>query len=147
MRTYLRIRDGRTAEVSGEVVREQPLTVSVNGERFLTLLCSPQQLEALIVGYLWMEKVIASPAEVARLGGSLGGGRAGGASAPPRSTTRRRGGSTARRSPTPSGCSWWPRTWAGTTRWTRSRARRCCAGSRPRTACSCRRGASRPRCC
>ncbi|OGK96346.1 MAG: formate dehydrogenase family accessory protein FdhD [Candidatus Rokubacteria bacterium RIFCSPLOWO2_02_FULL_73_56] len=76
MRTYLRIRDGRTAEVSGEVVREQPLTVSVNGERFLTLLCSPQQLEALIVGYLWMEKVIASPAEVARLDVSVVDGRA-----------------------------------------------------------------------
>jgi FdhD protein len=32
--------------------------VYVNGERFLTLLCSPMQLEALVVGYLWMEKVI-----------------------------------------------------------------------------------------
>ena len=46
-------------EVTGEVVREQPLTVYVNGEKFLTLLCSPVKLEALVVGYLWMEKVIA----------------------------------------------------------------------------------------
>ncbi|MBI4272076.1 MAG: formate dehydrogenase accessory sulfurtransferase FdhD [Candidatus Rokubacteria bacterium] len=76
MRTYLRIRGGRAAEVSGEVVREQPLTVTVNGERFLTLLCSPQKLEALVVGYLWMEQVIASPEEVAGLDVSVVDGRA-----------------------------------------------------------------------
>ena len=58
MRSYLRIRADRVEEVTGEVVREQPLTVYVNGDRFLTLLCSPMQLEALVIGYLWMEKVI-----------------------------------------------------------------------------------------
>src|SRR3990167_3074430 len=76
MRTYLRIRDGRTAEVSGEVVREQPLTVSVNGERFLTLLCTPMKIEALIVGYLWMEKVIADLTEISRVEISAVDGRA-----------------------------------------------------------------------
>jgi FdhD protein len=58
MRSYLRIRADRVEEVTGEVVREQPLTVYVNGDRFLTLLCSPMQLEALVIGYLWMEQVI-----------------------------------------------------------------------------------------
>jgi FdhD protein len=58
MRNYLKVRADRVEEVTGEVVREQPLTVHVNGDRFLTLLCSPMQLEALVVGYLWMEKVI-----------------------------------------------------------------------------------------
>jgi FdhD protein len=58
MRTFCQIRGGRVEEVKGEVVREQPLTLYVNGERFLTLLCSPFQLEALVVGYLWMEKVV-----------------------------------------------------------------------------------------
>lgn len=67
MRTYFHIRRGRLAEVKGEIVREQPLTVYVNGERFLTLLCSPFQLEALVVGYLWMEKVIDSLDEIAQL--------------------------------------------------------------------------------
>ena len=60
MRTYFHVKGGRLEEVKGEVVREQPLTVYVNEERFLTLLCSPFQLDALVVGYLWMEKVIAS---------------------------------------------------------------------------------------
>jgi FdhD protein len=58
MRTYLRVRGSRADEVDGEVVREQPLTVFVNGEKFLTLLCSPLELDALVVGYLWMERII-----------------------------------------------------------------------------------------
>ncbi len=67
MRTYLRLRGDQIEEVKKEVVREQPLTVYVNGERFLTLLCSPTKLDALVVGYLWMEKVIASAGEVTGL--------------------------------------------------------------------------------
>jgi len=41
MRTYFRVRGGCLDEVKGKVVREQPLTVDVDGGRFLTLLCSP----------------------------------------------------------------------------------------------------------
>jgi len=76
MRTYLRVRGTRAHEVVGEVVREQPLTIWVNGERFLTLLCSPLKLEALVVGYLWMEKVIAGLDDVTRLEVSPVDGRA-----------------------------------------------------------------------
>ena len=76
MRTYFHVKGGRLDEVKGEVVREQPLTVYVNGERFLTLLCSPFQLEALVVGYLWMEKVIDDLAEISRLDISEVDGRA-----------------------------------------------------------------------
>jgi len=76
MRTYLRIRGTQAEEVAGEVVREQPLSVFINGEKFLTLLCSPMQLEALVVGYLWMEKVITDLGEIARLEISAVDGRA-----------------------------------------------------------------------
>ena len=38
MRTYFRVKGGHLEEVKGEVVREQPLTVHVNRERFVTLL-------------------------------------------------------------------------------------------------------------
>jgi FdhD protein len=76
MRTYFRIHGDRAEEVSGEVVREQPLTVSVNGERFLTLLCSPMRLEALVIGYLWMEKVITGLEDITRLEVSVVDGRA-----------------------------------------------------------------------
>jgi len=61
------VRADRVEEIAGEVVREQPLSVYVNGEKFLTLLCSPMNLDALVVGYLWMEKVIADPREITHL--------------------------------------------------------------------------------
>ena len=76
MHTYLTVRDGRTSEVAAEVVREQPLTVYVNGEKFLTLLCSPMMLEALVVGYLWMEKVIGAVEDIVALAVSAVDGRA-----------------------------------------------------------------------
>jgi FdhD protein len=76
MRTYLTVRSGRTREVAAEVVREQPLTVYVNGEKFLTLLCSPMMLESLVVGYLWMEKVIGARDDVVGLDVSAVDGRA-----------------------------------------------------------------------
>lgn len=76
MRTYVRVRGDRVEEVRGEVVREQPLTIYVNGERFLTLLCSPMRLEALVVGYLWMERVIEGTGDVVALDVSPVDGRA-----------------------------------------------------------------------
>src|SRR5258706_15195437 len=76
MRSFLRLRGDRVEEVTAEVVREQPLSVFVNGEKFLTLLCSPMMLEALVVGYLWMEKVITDLAEITDLQGSPVDGRA-----------------------------------------------------------------------
>src|SRR5204863_7345598 len=76
MRSYLRLRGDRVEEVRGEVVREQPLTVYVDGERFLTLLCSPMQLEALVIGYLWMEKVIQELDDVTAVAVSAVDGRA-----------------------------------------------------------------------
>jgi FdhD protein len=76
MRTYFQVKGGRLDEVKGDVVREQPLTVYVDGERFLTLLCSPFQLEPLVLGYLWMEKVITGLDEVAGLQISEVDGRA-----------------------------------------------------------------------
>jgi FdhD protein len=67
MRTYLKVRGERVEEITGEVVREQPLTLYVNGDRFLTLLCTPVKLEALVVGYLWMEMVIRELGEIEAL--------------------------------------------------------------------------------
>jgi FdhD protein len=76
VRSYLRVHADRVEEVTGEVVREQPLTVYVNGDRFLTLLCSPMKLEALVVGYLWMEKIIQGLDDVSACSISAVDGRA-----------------------------------------------------------------------
>jgi FdhD protein len=76
MRTYYSWKAGQLREVKGEVVREQPLTVYVNGTKFITLLSTPQKLDALVVGYLWLEKIIASVDEIRRLAVSEVDGRA-----------------------------------------------------------------------
>jgi FdhD protein len=76
MRTYYSWRAGDLREVKGEVVREQPLTIYVNGQRFITLLSTPRQLDALVLGYLWLERVIGSVDEVRRLTVSEVDGRA-----------------------------------------------------------------------
>ena len=76
MRSFIQLKGGRIGELKGEVVREQPLVVYVNGEKFVTLLCSPLKLDCLVVGYLWLEKVIASLDDIAHLGVSDVDGRA-----------------------------------------------------------------------
>lgn len=76
MRAYYTWQTGRLAEVKGHVVREQPLTVYVNGQRFITLLASPPKLDCLVVGYLWLERVVASVEEIRRLHVSEVDGRA-----------------------------------------------------------------------
>jgi FdhD protein len=67
MRTYYSWKAGQLREVKGEIVREQPLTVYVNGQKFITLLSTPRKLDALVVGYLWLEKIIGSIDEIRRL--------------------------------------------------------------------------------
>ncbi|PYM21084.1 MAG: formate dehydrogenase accessory sulfurtransferase FdhD [Candidatus Rokuibacteriota bacterium] len=76
MRTYFRVHGGVTEEIRGEVVREQPLTIYVDGAKFLTLLCTPTQLDALVIGYLWMEQVIADVGDIRALDVSPVDGRA-----------------------------------------------------------------------
>ncbi|HEV8309290.1 MAG TPA: formate dehydrogenase accessory sulfurtransferase FdhD [Methylomirabilota bacterium] len=76
MRAYYIWKTGNLREVKGHVVREQPLTVFVDGEKFITLLASPTKLDCLVVGYLWLEKVIASVDDIRRLSVSEVDGRA-----------------------------------------------------------------------
>lgn len=46
------------------IIEETPVTLSVNGRAWLTFLCTPTQLEALAVGFLFNENIIQSAAEV-----------------------------------------------------------------------------------
>jgi FdhD protein len=66
--TTLRIKRIRRGEVCVEedrVVTEYPLTLVVNGEDYLTLLCTPRRLLELAVGHLFSEGIIRSREEVA----------------------------------------------------------------------------------
>lgn len=47
--------------------REFPLTILLNGDQLVTVLCTPDQLEALAVGFLFSEGMIGSQEEIAAL--------------------------------------------------------------------------------
>lgn len=76
MRAYLKISGSHATEVAGVVVAELPLTIYVNGQRLVTMLCSPFQVGALVVGYLWTERVITRVEEIRRVEVSEVDGRA-----------------------------------------------------------------------
>ena len=50
--------------MQGEVAREFPLTVMFNGEQLATLLCSPDDMENLAVGFLYSEGLIRAKEEL-----------------------------------------------------------------------------------
>ena len=56
---------GRWDTVDTDVITEAPVALTVNGQVWLTFMCTPVELEALAVGFLFNEGVINSMAEVA----------------------------------------------------------------------------------
>lgn len=63
--TYQVVEGDRVRLVEGGVIDEQLLSIYVNGESLATMMCSPLQLEALTVGFLYNETVIDSADEIA----------------------------------------------------------------------------------
>ena len=59
--------NGRFAQFERPVVREQPLTIVVNGAEVATFLCTPDKLDYLTVGFLAFEGLIHSPADIREL--------------------------------------------------------------------------------
>ena len=49
---------GQRVPIDSEVIVEAPVSLTVNGEIWLTLLCTPIDLEALAVGFLYNESLI-----------------------------------------------------------------------------------------
>jgi FdhD protein len=57
-RIILRLNQGQTEQIEDRVVTEYPITIKINGEEFVTLVCTPEYIEELVVGYLASEGVI-----------------------------------------------------------------------------------------
>jgi len=55
---------GQRVRIDSEVIVEAPVSLTVNGEIWLTLLCTPIDLEALAVGFLYNERLIQSFDEI-----------------------------------------------------------------------------------
>jgi FdhD protein len=56
---------GRWEQVNTGVIAEQPVSLTVNGDVWLTFMCSPADLEALAVGFLYNENFITSLEDIA----------------------------------------------------------------------------------
>lgn len=59
-RKVFRYSDGNYVEKEDTIALETPLTLRVNGSEFATVVCTPQDLEELIIGFLVSEGVIQS---------------------------------------------------------------------------------------
>jgi FdhD protein len=59
-RHILRYKDNNFYECQDNVVSEIPITVFLDGEEFATLVCTPEHIEELVIGFLASEGVIRS---------------------------------------------------------------------------------------
>ena len=57
--------NGKTKEINASLITETPVSLTVNGVAWLTFMCTPTQLEALAVGFLFNEGIIHEFSEVA----------------------------------------------------------------------------------
>ena len=60
----LRLNDGKPEAMEDVVIRETPFTIHVNNEEFITLLCSGEDLEYLMVGFLCSEGLISGTDDI-----------------------------------------------------------------------------------
>ncbi|MHA6260818.1 formate dehydrogenase accessory sulfurtransferase FdhD [Sporosarcina sp. CAU 1771] len=56
--------DGQFVELNDDVVVEYPVTIKINSREFMTIVCTPQYIEDMVVGFLASEKVIGSYKEI-----------------------------------------------------------------------------------
>lgn len=61
---YLQTGANHWTTIEGEVIEETPLTLFVNGQEWVTLMCTPVNMEHLVLGFLAAERVINSLDEV-----------------------------------------------------------------------------------
>ena len=62
---YQFCQNGKTEHVDAHIIVEAPVSLTVNGEVWLTFMCTPIQLKALAVGFLFNEGIIQDFSEVA----------------------------------------------------------------------------------
>ncbi|GLB59494.1 formate dehydrogenase accessory sulfurtransferase FdhD [Cytobacillus sp. NCCP-133] len=60
----VRFQDGVLQEIVDEIVSEHPLTIHLNGEEFATLVCSPENIMELTIGFLASEGFIRRSDEI-----------------------------------------------------------------------------------
>ena len=62
---FIQIAPGRSEPVDGDVIVETPVSLTVNGDVWLTFMCTPVDLEPMAVGFLFNEGLVNSTDEIA----------------------------------------------------------------------------------
>lgn len=63
----VRFANGALTDDTDEIVTEFPLTILLDGEEFATMVCTPDNLEELVIGFLASEGIIRRKAEIQKL--------------------------------------------------------------------------------
>ncbi|RZN41115.1 MAG: formate dehydrogenase accessory sulfurtransferase FdhD [Methanophagales archaeon ANME-1-THS] len=63
----LKFREGKFVATTHEVIKEEPLSISINGRHFVTAMISPQMKKEFVIGHLFSEGVIKSSKEIESL--------------------------------------------------------------------------------
>lgn len=74
-RTIVELKEGSAREKEDALLVESPLTLELNGEEFVTLLCTPTGLEDLALGFLFSEGLADGPDDLEELAVDEGAGR------------------------------------------------------------------------
>lgn len=64
---YYEIESGSAVPVDAEIITEAPVSLTVNGEVWLTFMCTPTELEALALGFLFNEGLIKDMREIVQV--------------------------------------------------------------------------------
>jgi FdhD protein len=64
---YFEVNSTESKPIDASIIVETPVSLTVNGEAWVTFMCTPVLLEALAVGFLFNEGLIDSMAEVAEV--------------------------------------------------------------------------------
>ena len=65
--TILRITEQGRSSAETAVTKEFPLTIVLNNQELVTLLCSPKDLKYLAVGFLFSEGLVKNKEEIKKL--------------------------------------------------------------------------------
>ncbi|MEG0553837.1 MAG: formate dehydrogenase accessory sulfurtransferase FdhD, partial [Carnobacterium sp.] len=66
-REILRIVGNEVEKVEDTVVTEYAVTVKINQEEFVTMVCTPEYVEDMVIGYLASERVIKGYDDIERI--------------------------------------------------------------------------------
>ncbi|MCZ2258338.1 formate dehydrogenase accessory sulfurtransferase FdhD [Sporosarcina sp. G11-34] len=66
-RTILRFSNDHFEQIQDSIVVEHPVTIKINGNEFMTIVCTPEYIEDMVVGFLASERVIGKYEEIKKV--------------------------------------------------------------------------------